>query len=266
VRERRGPRPERVEGDRPERDAFVADQWIDEGPVRREATRAVARGSAVTRQQPNDRDIELAPDVEADVADQAPAGRQARYRERLSSAAAALDRGRFDDARRMVQPVLRDMPDIAFAHEIAGLCFYGVGQWRKAAAELEIVRQLNGTVSNHAVLADCYRAMRRYDSVEELWAEVRGASPEPALMAEVRIVVAGVAADQGDLRGALKTMSRAEAVPKKVRDYHTRQWYVLGDLYDRSGDVISARKFFGLVAAHDAEMGDVTARLRALGR
>jgi hypothetical protein len=36
-----------------------------------------------------------------------------RYRERLQSAFEALERGRFDDAKRMVQPVLRDVPNVA---------------------------------------------------------------------------------------------------------------------------------------------------------
>ena len=51
-------------------------------------------------------------------------------------------------------------------------------------------------------------------------------------MAEGRIVAAGALADQGDLKGALKLMERGAEVPKKVRDHHLRQWYVLADLYE----------------------------------
>ena len=101
--------------------------------------------------------------------------------------------------------------------------------------------QLDRTLNHHAVLADCYRALKRYDLVEQLWRELREGSPSPALMAEGRIVAAGALADQGDLKGALKLMERAADVPKKVRDHHLRQWYVLGDLHDRSGDIIKAR-------------------------
>jgi tetratricopeptide (TPR) repeat protein len=166
----------------------------------------------------------------------------------------------------MVQPVLRDLPNVATAHEIAGLAFYSTGQWRKAAAELEVARELDGSVRHHPVLADCYRAMRRYDTVAELWAELKAASPAPALMAEGRIVAAGALADQGDLRGALKLLERSREAPKKVREHHLRQWYVLGDLLDRSGDIIEARRFFGLVAQTDSEFADVMQRLAALGR
>jgi tetratricopeptide (TPR) repeat protein len=209
---------------------------------------------------------ELDPEVVAEVEREAGNQRSGRYRERLQSAAEALERGRYDDARRMVQPVLRDLPNIAMAHEIAGLAFYSTGQWRKAAAELELARQIDHSVRHHPVLADCYRAMKRYDVVTELWEDLKGASPAPALMAEGRIVTAGALADQGDLRGALSMMAKAREVPKKVRDHHLRQWYVLGDLLDRSGEIVEARRFFGMVAQADAEFADVMQRLAALGR
>jgi tetratricopeptide (TPR) repeat protein len=209
---------------------------------------------------------ELAPGVAEDLQQIAPGARAAKYRERLTTAADALDRGRFDDARRMVQPVLRDLPEMAFGHEIAGLAFYRTGQWRKAAAELEVARQLDRTLNHHAVLADCYRALKRYDLVDQLWLEIREGSPEPALMAEGRIVAAGALADQGDLKGALKMMERGADVPKKVREHHLRQWYVLGDLHDRSGDIIKARRFFGMIFEADPQFADVTDRLRGLGR
>jgi tetratricopeptide (TPR) repeat protein len=166
----------------------------------------------------------------------------------------------------MVQPVLRDVPDIAFAHEIAGLALYRLGQWRKAIQELERARELDRTLRHHPVLADSYRAMKRYDAVDRLWRELREASPAPELMAEGRIVAAGALADQGDLKGALRVMDRATDVPKRIREHHLRQWYVLGDLHDRSGDVIAARRFFRMVAAADPDFADVGERLRALGR
>lgn len=242
-----------------------AERWIDEGPIRDAAVAATtrARSEEAPRRRPSG---ELDPDVVAEVEREAGTTRSARYRERLTSAAEALERGRFDDARRMVQPVLRDLPTVAAAHEIAGLAWYSVGQWRKAAAELELARQLDKSVRHHPVLADCYRAMRRYHEVNELWLELREASPEPSLMAEGRIVAAGALADQGDLRGAIAAMAPGRSTPRKVRDHHLRQWYVLGDLLDRSGEIVEARRFFALVAHHDPQFADVVQRLAALGR
>ena len=265
------------------------ESWVDDGPIRavareaserartadprgddpsvserdRQAGTGMSAGRASTGRR---RSGELDPAAAAEVEKAAGAQRSAKYNERLTSAAEALERGRFDDARRMVQPVLRDLPNVATAHEIAGLAFYSTGQWRKAVAELETARQLDGSVRHHPVLADCYRAMRRYDKVAELWAELKAASPAPALMAEGRIVAAGALADQGDLRAALGLLERAREMPKKIREHHLRQWYVLGDLLDRSGDIIEARRFFGMVAHADSEFADVVQRLASLGR
>ena len=58
----------------------------------------------------------------------------------------------------------------------------------------------------------------------------------------------------------------AEYKPKRVRDHHLRQWYVLGDLHDRAGDPITATRFFERVAANDVEFSDVRSRLDSLGR
>ena len=46
---------------------------------------------------------------------------------------------------------------------------------------------------------------------------------------------------------------------------HLRQWYVLADLMERSGDLARARELFLRVAAADPEAYDVAARLDALG-
>ncbi len=264
VRATRGPKVPKAVAEPSE---HVAEQWIDEGPIRDVAVAATERAMSESGVHKRKRaQGELDPEVVAEVEREAGNQRSGRYRERLQSAAEALERGRYDDARRMVQPVLRDLPNIAMAHEIAGLAFYSTGQWRKAAAELELARQIDHSVRHHPVLADCYRAMKRYDVVTELWEDLKGASPAPALMAEGRIVTAGALADQGDLRGALSMMAKAREVPKKVRDHHLRQWYVLGDLLDRSGEIVEARRFFGMVAQADAEFADVMQRLAALGR
>ena len=279
MRATRGPRPPADERRPAAPAAFVRDEWIDEGPIRQAAEAAASRGAkpehlpehasgqqvdkpALRRRKPG----ELDPDVVATVEREAGSQRAGRYSERLTSAAEALGRGRFDDARRMVAPVLRDLPNVPMAHEIAGLAFYSTGQWRKAIAELETARDLDQSVRHHAVLADCYRALRRYDAVTALWEELKSASPEPALMAEGRIVAAGALADQGDLAGALRVLERAREIPKKVREHHLRQWYVIGDLFDRSGDVVQARRYFGLVAQQDREFADVVQRLANLGR
>jgi tetratricopeptide (TPR) repeat protein len=48
-------------------------------------------------------------------------------------------------------------------------------------------------------------------------------------------------------------------------DRHIRQWYLLGDLYERAGDVPRAREYFERVFRSDPEAYDVAERLRGLG-
>ena len=113
---------------------------------------------------------------------------------------------------------------------------------------------------------DCLRAMGRHREVESTWAELKDASPSHEVMAEGRIVMAGSFADRGDLKSAIEVMMTVAQRPKRVRDHHLRQWYVLADLLDRAGDTVSARRWFEAIAREDAEFVDVRARLRSLGR
>lgn len=192
--------------------------------------------------------------------------RAAVLTERLAQAQEALDRERFDEARHLAVQLARELPNVAAVHELLGLTAYRSGRWKQAAAELETAQALRPAIELLPVLADVYRAQQRWDDVERIWHEVRQASPSQEVLAEGRIVAAGAQADRGDLEGALQTMSRATQVPRRIRDHHLRQWYVLGDLHDRAGDTIQATHWFELVAAHDREFVDVVDRLRALGR
>ncbi|HRE03764.1 MAG TPA: tetratricopeptide repeat protein, partial [Ilumatobacteraceae bacterium] len=132
--------------------------------------------------------------------------------------------------------------------------------------ELELAQQLHPKPEHLPLLADSYRALRRYKDVDRIWQTIRESSPAPSVMAEGRIVAAGALADRGDINGALATMMRAADVPKRVREHHLKQWYVIADLYDRSGDIPRARNFFKRIAAIDPRYADVTDRLAALGR
>lgn len=166
----------------------------------------------------------------------------------------------------MVTPLIRELPQVAAVHEVAGLADYRLGRWLRAAQSLELARQLHPDPSLLPVLADCYRALRRWNDVDAIWREVKGASPAHDIVAEARIVVAGSLAERGDLRAAIDLLLAASKRPKRVRDHHLRQWYVLGDLFDRAGDPVSASTWFRSVAAHDEQFADVRDRLRSLGR
>jgi tetratricopeptide (TPR) repeat protein len=255
-------------------DRWEPEQWEDQGSVRELAREATARARGGERTETSEEVRErrmgdptrLEPSWVAEIERESDAKTSARYMERLAAATEALERDRYTDALRMVQSVLKNLPNVGAGHEVAGIALYRLGEWRKAAAELEQARRLHPSPEQLPVLADCYRALRRYHEVDELWHEIRDTSPAPSVMAEGRIVAAGSLADQGDIAGAIKLLIRVADAPKRVRDYHLKQWYVIADLYDRSGDVVKARNFFKRVAAIDPRYADVSDRLAMLGR
>ncbi|MGI9030588.1 MAG: tetratricopeptide repeat protein, partial [Ilumatobacteraceae bacterium] len=232
--------------------------------------RATGRAGAPTRTSAVRRRRSVGPETASAISAEVPDQRRAAtLTEQLGQAYAALDRERFDDARRLGTALLRQLPRVAAVHEVVGLAAYRTGRWRQALTELELAQTLEPSVELLPVLADVHRALGHWSDVERIWSDVRGASPTPEVMAEARVVAAGALADRGDLPGALRTMERARTGPtetKRVRDHHLRQWYVLGDLNDRAGDPIEATRWFEVVARHDPDFVDVAQRLRALGR
>jgi thioredoxin-like negative regulator of GroEL len=244
------------------------EQWIDEGEVRGEARGAVDRGRAPAR-RPGSRQRSAAPaaeDVEPD-----PSLRQAvppavlgRTEDRLKQASRAFRRERYDEARKILRPIAEAAPTAVSVRELLGLTYYRLGRWKQAIAELEAFRELTGSAEQHPVLADCYRALGRHQQVQELWEELRAASPSAALVAEGRIVHAGSLADQGRLSDAIAVLEAAKAPGRRPQEHHLRVAYALADLYERAGDLPRARELFQVVAANDPTLGDVEARLRAL--
>jgi thioredoxin-like negative regulator of GroEL len=190
--------------------------------------------------------------------------RGTRLQGRLTDAAGAFERGRYLDARRMLKPLADEAPGAASVRELYGLTMYHLGRWRDAARELEAFRSLTGSVEQHPVLADAYRALGRYKKVDQLWEELRVASPSAELVAEGRIVAAGAMADQGDLQGAIALLEKAKLDLKRPRDHTLRLIYALADLYERVGDIPKARDLFRRILARDRDFFDAADRARSL--
>ena len=102
---------------------------------------------------------------------------------------------------------------MAAARELYGLTLYRQGKWRAAAKQLEAFRLLTGSTEQHPVLADCYRALGQDAKVDELWDELRAASPSAELVVEGRIVVAGMLADRAISPVPSACSSRAGSCP-----------------------------------------------------
>jgi tetratricopeptide (TPR) repeat protein len=194
------------------------------------------------------------------------AGRNARRaQEQLARAAEAFAAGRERDAARILRPLRDAYPDAASVRELLGLVHYRLGQYPAATKELTAFVDLAGSVEQHPVLMDCWRAQRRHDRVERLWEELAHTSPSGALVTEGRIVLAGSLADSGRLQDAIATLARRADDVKRVHEHHLRLWYALGDLYERAGELPRAREMFERVRRRDASFADVAERLTALG-
>lgn len=184
---------------------------------------------------------------------------------RVAEAAEAFAAERFPDARRIIRPIVTEVPDAPTARELLGLTQYRLGNWAEAARQLEEFRRLTGySTEQHPVLADCYRALKRYKLVDELWVELAEASPSAALVTEGRIVAAGALADRGRLADAVRTLERGWKPPRRPAIHHLRRAYALADLYERAGEMPRARALFGWIAAADPQFVDAASRSSAI--
>lgn len=242
------------EPERPPSPSHEPEVWIrEDGPRQEPAPKR-------RRERPAPIDTEL---VRSELNRVLSPARAKRLTERVADAARAFANDRTEDARKILKPLAEEAPAAASVRELYGLTLYQLERYRPAAVELEAFRELSGSVEQHPVLADCYRALGRHTDAEELWEELREASPSAELVAEGRIVAAGSLADRDRLADAIRLL---EAAPrgKKAREHHLRTAYALADLRERAGDVSRARELFAWIAGVDPDFADVRRRLSAL--
>ena len=163
-----------------------------------------------------------------------------------------------------MREVRDSLPDASSVRELLGLTQYHLGNYRAAAKELEAFVELTGSVEQHPVLMDCYRAQRRWRKVDACWRELTAASPGADVVTEGRIVAAGALADRGRIDEAISLLTRAHKKVAKPKPYHLRLWYALADLEERAGNVPRARALFDRVRREDAGFADVVERLAGL--
>ena len=276
---RKGPRKygkDKPFGDRPDREERV----VDEGSVRRRKfdtdrrpSRDSSRGGTSAKPRAQRRDdgpmFPTAPALQEPLAGEVRrAVGDRRYdsvSNQLSRTLVAYDAERYREALSVLTPVLEDLWLISDVRVLAGRLEYRAQRWKAAAEHLEFARASDRTdMTNMPVLIDCYRGLKRYDTVDELWSELKEASPHPMIMAEGRVSAAMSYADRHDVATAIRIMTHGTE-PRQVQPHHLLEWYVLGDLHDRAGDPVSAKRFFVKVAKEDAKYFDVEARLAGLG-
>jgi tetratricopeptide (TPR) repeat protein len=237
------------------------DQWIDDGPVRDEASAAVARAKG-TR---GPRKKGMPSEVAAEVGKAAGANWAERVTARLGDAARAYEAERFRDARRILEPLLERTPAAHPVRELLGLTYYRMGKWRDAIRELGAVELVSGSVDHHPVIADCHRALGQHAEVERLWDELRQMGAGVDVTIEGRIVMAGSLADQGRIADAVRLLEAGPRQVRKPQEHHLRLWYALASLYEQAGDVPRARSLFTKLVQVDPEFADALPRLESLG-
>ncbi len=222
------------------------------------------RGGEAPHIGPDELDVGLS-DAERTALTRASGKRAGDHEKRLKEAARAFGAERFEDARRILADLVDRAPGVPAIRELYGLTLYRQRRWKLAAAQLEAFRQLTGSTEQHPVLADCYRALRRPDAVAALWEELRETSPSAELVTEGRIVAAGALADRGDVTAAIALLSQKNwRLPRHPHEHHLRRAYALADLYERAGEVATARDLFERIQRADARFGDVGKRVKAL--
>jgi tetratricopeptide (TPR) repeat protein len=245
------------------------EQWIEEPdaevkPLRKAASKAVKRGAKAPKRN-QDRPRRTAPaDVAQDINTRVGKGQAAHIEQRLMEAAKAFERERYKEADRVLKPLVDQAPDVPAVRELYGLNLYRLGRWKDAAKQLEAFRQQTGSVEQHPVLADSYRALGRHAKAEKFWDELRTADAPAELVTEGRIVAGGSLADRGDIGGAIHLLEKGPVRVKRPKAHHLRLWYALADLYERAGDTPKARELFGRIVANEPDFADAAERLAGL--
>jgi tetratricopeptide (TPR) repeat protein len=256
---------EAVDRDRGQPGPHEPDQWIDAGPVRKAASRAVGRGAGAAPASRRVRSRSVAPEVAAEVGAAAGPRWSARMQDRLAEAGKAYQAERYRDARKLLENVLERAPGNLAVRELYGLTLYRLGKWRDAIRELGAVETLSGSVDHHPVIADAHRALGHHDEVAQLWDELRHAGAGVEILIEGRIVAAGALADAGRVEEAVHLLEQGPVNVKRPHEHHLRLWYALAALYERAGDPVRARGHFGRLVASAPGFADASERLASLG-
>lgn len=247
--------PRRSGGQRPS----TARRGSDTGAGRSRPSTGTGGRARTTRSRP------LPPDVVSELSARGGHRLQPYLERRMTDAVRAYDNDRYRDALQLLSSVERRAPDVPAVLELVGLSLYRLGRWRQAIRRLEAFGRMTDSVDQLPVVADCYRALGRLDQVEQVWQELRQASPGVEVLSEGRLVVAGARADGGDLQGAIAMLEPASAPVRHPRLHHLRQWYALADLYERAGDLPRARRQFAELLRYAPDAFDAPQRLAALG-
>lgn len=182
----------------------------------------------------------------------------------LQEATDAFEEGRERDALRLVKPLFDTYSSALGVQELYGMSLYANAKYPKALEVLEDFSHKSGSYDQYPLIMDCYRADKKYDKVDALWAELGAVSPSGEVIAEGRIVHSQTLAERGQLSEALKLLRKKVKPLSRPNDYHLRLWYCLADLEERAGNIVVAKQWFDRISKIDRDFADVQYRIKQL--
>ncbi|MBU3977161.1 MAG: tetratricopeptide repeat protein, partial [Actinobacteria bacterium] len=159
---------------------------------------------------------------------------------------------------------------LPIVREAVGETAYASASYAEALAEFRALRRMTGTDEYVPAMADCERALGRYQAALKLVREGLATEPEVPALVELRLVEAGVRAETGQLAEALRLLqAEIEATGQRgPRVARARLRYAYADLLENSGQVEAAERWFEAAAGLDTDdatdAADRVARLRGV--
>ncbi|HEY3548062.1 MAG TPA: hypothetical protein VGK17_18475, partial [Propionicimonas sp.] len=173
-------------------------------------------------------------------------------------------------------------PELAYAHaeaarrraarlpitrEAAGETAYAAGNFGTALNEFRALRRMTGRDDYLAAMADCERALGRYQGALRLVKEGLAKNPEVVTRIELRLVEAGIRSQTGQVDEALRLLKSEieELGTRGTKLARARLRYGYADLLERTGDGEQAERWFDAVIRLDPdETTDAADRVAAL--
>lgn len=140
---------------------------------------------------------------------------------------------------------------VGAVREACGVAAYLAGHWAEALSELRAARRLSGRPGYLAMMADCERALGRYDRALALVGGSEAAAADRAEQIELRIVESGIRRDMGAMDAAVVALQVPELTGSRLRPWSARLFYAYADALLDAGRGDEAREWFGRAAAAD---------------
>ncbi|MDR1790413.1 MAG: hypothetical protein LBR20_01915 [Propionibacteriaceae bacterium] len=165
------------------------------------------------------------------------------------------------------QAAKEQAPRLQITREAFGEAAYALGRYTVALTEFRAVRRMSGSNEYLAAMADCERALGRYDAALKLIKEGLATVDSAFDLVELKLVEAGIRADTGQLDEAVRILlaTNKQLGPSGPKSSRARLRYAIADLLERTGKPADALKWFRSSQSLDPEETlDTADRISAL--